>query len=148
MCRKDYIFFGVIFLWLIVILFEVIMIPNFATKYGTFLNVIPITLLFIIIMPTFNFIKKKDDVIKTTDKKPDDSIGKIDTNTIKLYFDVISSKKVDREKTYYSAFFKSLFLFTNFNAKSYNILQKYNNEEKRYTTISIVWIRRCCPSFL
>lgn len=83
-------------------------------------------------MPTFNFIKKKDGVIKTTDKKPDDSIGKIDTNTIKLYFDVISSKKVDREKTYYSAFFKSLFLFTNFNAKSYNILQKYNNEEKRY----------------
>lgn len=83
-------------------------------------------------MPTFNFIKKKDDVIKTTDKKPDDSIGKINTNNIKLYFDVISSKKVDREKTYYSAFFKSLFLFTNFNAKSYNILQKYNNEEKRY----------------
>lgn len=57
-------------------------------------------------MPTFNFIKKKDDVIKTTDKKPDDNIGKIDTNNIKLYFDVISSKKVDREKTYYSVFFK------------------------------------------
>lgn len=92
-------------------------------------------------MPTFNFIKKKDDVIKTTDKKPDDSIGKIDTNTIKLYFDVISSKKVDREKTYYSAFFKSLFLFTNFNAKSYNILQNIITK-KRDITIIFVFMKK------
>lgn len=92
-------------------------------------------------MPTFNFIKKKDNVIKTTDKKPDDSIGKIDTNNIKLYFDVISSKKVDREKTYYSTFFKSLFLFTNFNAKSYNILQNIITK-KRDITIIFVFMKK------
>ena len=82
-------------------------------------------------MPTFNF-KIKKDVANVIDKKPDKNIGTIDTNNIRLYFDVINSKKVDREKTYYSVFFKSLFLFTDFKAKSYNILQRYNQEEKRY----------------
>lgn len=82
-------------------------------------------------MPTFNF-KIKKDVVNVIDKKPDKNIGTIDTNNVRLYFEVINSKKVDREKTYYSAFFKSLFLFTDFKAKSYNILQRYNQEEKRY----------------
>ena len=51
MCRKDYIFFSIIFLWFIVIICEVIIFPTFAKQYGLFLNVVPLTILFIIIMP-------------------------------------------------------------------------------------------------
>ena len=58
-------------------------------------------------MPTFNF-KIKKDVVNVIDKKPDKNIGTIDTNNVRLYFEVINSKKVDREKTYYSAFFKDI----------------------------------------
>lgn len=53
---------------------------------------------------------------------------------IRYEFDVLSYKSFDRNKTYYSVFFKSIILFTDYNAKSYQILHRYdaNTDTRSY----------------
>ena len=56
------------------------------------------------------------------------------TGDIRYDYEVIEFKKFDRDKSYYSVFFKSVILFTDYNAKSYNILNRYddNTGERHY----------------
>lgn len=47
---------------------------------------------------------------------------------LRYEYDVISNKVFDRNKSYYSVFFKSIILFTDYDAKSYQILHRYNSD--------------------
>ena len=82
-------------------------------------------------MPKFNFskvtkpIEKIEEVTKEVNDTADNKV-----NSILYDYHVIASKKVDKTKTYYDAFFKSLILFTDFEAKSYNILQRWNADSR------------------
>lgn len=85
-------------------------------------------------MPKCNFESKKIKTMlpKLTDKQVKlpvkDGINKTASfNHIAYDYDIINiNKKLDRNKTYYSKHFKSIILFSDFEAKSYNILTKYN----------------------
>ena len=82
-------------------------------------------------MPKFNFskvtkpIEKIEEVTKEVNDTADNKV-----NSILYDYHVIASKKVDKTKTYYDAFFKSLILFTYFEAKSYNILQRWDADSR------------------
>lgn len=85
-------------------------------------------------MPKCNFESKKIKTVLTElpnkQAKPPvkDGISKTDSfNHIAYDYDIINvNRKIDRNKTYYSKHFKSIILFSDFEAKSYNILTKYN----------------------
>ena len=82
-------------------------------------------------MPKFNFskvtkpIEKIEEVTKEVNDTADNKV-----NSILYDYHVITSKKVDKTKTYYDDFFKSLILFTYFEAKSYNILQRWDADSR------------------
>lgn len=57
MCKREVIFFGVLFLWFIFVIVEILFFPVFARSCGVFVNLIPIWLLFCIIVPRY-FSKK------------------------------------------------------------------------------------------
>lgn len=78
-------------------------------------------------MPKFNF-SKVTKPIEKTEEIPQEDNNKV--NSILYDYHVIASKKVDKTKTYYDAFFKSLILFTDFEAKSYNILQRWDADSR------------------
>lgn len=82
-------------------------------------------------MPKFNFSKvtKPIEKIEEVTKEVNDTVDN-KVNSILYDYHVITSKKVDKTKTYYDAFFKSLILFTDFEAKSYNILQRWDVDTK------------------
>lgn len=88
-------------------------------------------------MPKCNFESKKIKTVLTElpnkqVKLPvKDGISKTDSfNHIAYDYDIINvTRKLDRNKTYYSKHFKSIILFSDFEAKSYNILTKYNPEK-------------------
>ena len=78
-------------------------------------------------MPKFNF-SKVTKPIEKTENVPQQDNNKV--NSILYDYHVITSKKVDKTKTYYDTFFKSLILFTDFDAKSYNILQRWDADSR------------------
>lgn len=78
-------------------------------------------------MPKFNF-SKVTKLIEKTENVPQQDNNKV--NSILYDYHVITSKKVDKTKSYYDAFFKFLILFTDFEAKSYNILQRWDADTK------------------
>lgn len=53
MCKREGIFFGILFLWLILIAVEVILFPVFASDSGQLVNLAPVLLLFAIIIPRY-----------------------------------------------------------------------------------------------
>lgn len=84
-------------------------------------------------MPKCNFESKKIKTIlpKLTDNQVKLPVkGGIDKtasfNHIAYDYNIETVRKLDRNKTYYSKHFKSIILITDFNAKSYNILNRYN----------------------
>lgn len=97
-------------------------------------------------MPTFNFKKNKpksSPVEESSTDKANTAVNTIkaadNTDTIKdvndtnycdlsYEYNILSNCIVDKTKTYYSAFFKSLILFTDYNACCYNILNKVDNK--------------------
>lgn len=72
----------------------------------------------------FNFVKRSLPVGNVKKAKPTQKI----TGDINLEFEVISNKVFDRNKSYYSVFFQSVIIFTDYKAKSYQILHKYDAE--------------------
>lgn len=47
-----------------------------------------------------------------------------------LDYNVIKSHSLDKTKSYFSCYYKSIILFTDYNAKSYNIATRYNDKTK------------------
>lgn len=47
-----------------------------------------------------------------------------------LDYNVIKSHSLDKTKSYFSCCYKSIILFTDYNAKSYNIATRYNDKTK------------------
>lgn len=47
-----------------------------------------------------------------------------------LDYNVIKNNSFDRTKSYFSCYYKSIILFTNYDAKSYNFAVRYNDETK------------------
>lgn len=47
-----------------------------------------------------------------------------------LDYNVIKSHSLDRTKSYFSCYYKSIILFTDYDAKSYNIATRYNDKTK------------------
>lgn len=84
-------------------------------------------------MPKCNFESKKIKTMlpKLTDKQVrfpvKDGIDKTASfNHIAYDYDIEPVKILDKNRTYYSKHFKSIILITDFDAKSYNILNRYN----------------------
>ena len=65
---REGMFFGVVFLWLMMIALEVFVFPVFAAKYGTFLTLIPIMILMIIIFPRY-FSKRYNNWLESSINK-------------------------------------------------------------------------------
>lgn len=47
-----------------------------------------------------------------------------------LDYNVINNNNFDRTKSYFSCYYKSIILFTDYDAKSYNFAVRYNDETK------------------
>lgn len=47
-----------------------------------------------------------------------------------LDYNVIKNNNFDRTKSYFSCYYKSIILFTDYDAKSYNFAVRYNDETK------------------
>lgn len=47
-----------------------------------------------------------------------------------LDYNIIKSHNLDKTKSYFSCYYKSIILFTDYNAKSYNIATRYNDKTK------------------
>lgn len=47
-----------------------------------------------------------------------------------LDYNVIKNNSFDRTKSYFSCYYKSIILFTDYDAKSYNIATRYNDKTK------------------
>lgn len=47
-----------------------------------------------------------------------------------LDYNVIKNNSFDRTKSYFSCYYKSIILFTDYDAKSYNFAVRYNDETK------------------
>lgn len=47
-----------------------------------------------------------------------------------LDYNVIKSHSLDKTKSYFSCYYKSIILFTDYDAKSYNIATRYNDKTK------------------
>lgn len=47
-----------------------------------------------------------------------------------LDYNIIKSHSLDKTKSYFSCYYKSIILFTNYDAKSYNIATRYNDKTK------------------
>jgi len=53
MCKREGIFFSVMILWLLMLTIEITMFSSFAKEYGAILNIVPILILLIIIIPRY-----------------------------------------------------------------------------------------------
>jgi len=64
MCKREGIFFGVVFMWFMMLIFSAIFMlcfgSEFIHKYGTFLSIIPMSILILAIVPRV-FSKKYND---------------------------------------------------------------------------------------
>lgn len=47
-----------------------------------------------------------------------------------LDYNIIKSHNLDKTKSYFNCYYKSIILFTDYNAKSYNIATRYNDKTK------------------
>lgn len=47
-----------------------------------------------------------------------------------LDYNIIKSHSLDKTKSYFSCYYKSIILFTDYDAKSYNIATRYNDKTK------------------
>lgn len=47
-----------------------------------------------------------------------------------LDYNIIKSHSLDKTKSYFSCYYKSIILFTDYEAKSYNIATRYNDKTK------------------
>ena len=62
MCKKDVIFFSIVFLWILMIICEVIF--GVIKEYGEFLNLIPIVILSLLIIPRI-YLKKYNNWLES-----------------------------------------------------------------------------------
>lgn len=64
MCKREGIFFGVVFMWFLMLIVSAIFMlcfgSGFLSKYGTFLSIIPMSILMLAIVPRV-FSKKYND---------------------------------------------------------------------------------------
>lgn len=62
-----------------------------------------------------------------------------------LDYNIVKSKALDRTKSYYSIHYKSIILFTDYNAIQYNIATRYNKDTKE-TNIYIILYKEPVPN--
>lgn len=56
-----------------------------------------------------------------------------------LDYNIIKSHSLDKTKSYFSCYYKSIILFTDYNAKSYNIATRYNDKTKSNELYAILY---------
>lgn len=56
-----------------------------------------------------------------------------------LDYNIIKSHNLDKTKSYFSCYYKSIILFTDYNAKSYNIATRYNDKTKSNELYAILY---------
>jgi hypothetical protein len=64
MCKREGIFFGMIFFWLIMIFIEILIFPGFAKNFGVYMNILPVAILVVIIIPRY-FSKKYNNWLES-----------------------------------------------------------------------------------